>query len=60
MEVGGDQHALHVTPIIDSINYAYGQDGIYIHILQALNITLEIAIEQASTATVCPEDSPRG
>ena len=60
MEVGGDQHVLHVTPIIDSINYVYGQDGTYIHIFQALSITLEIAIEQASAAAVHPEDSPQG
>ena len=45
MEVGGDKHALDVTPIIDSINYVHGQDGTYIHIFQALDITLEIAVE---------------
>lgn len=57
---GNSEHAFHTTPMVDAINYVYGQNGTCLPILAALDIVLEMAVERAFGAAVRPEDSPRG
>ena len=52
------QYALRTAHIIDSVNYIHNQDKRYIPLLEALDIALEMAIEQAYGAAVQPADSP--
>ena len=55
-----DQEALQATPIIDSVNYVYGQSTQHIPLFDGFDIAFEMAAERAYGAAVRPEDSPSG
>ena len=57
---GNREQTFHTTPMVNTINYIYSQNGTCLPIFAALDIVLEMAVERAFGAAVRPDDSPRG